>query len=334
MKKTLANPSITSFFEKLLYHRSLVIFLILAAFVIFFSLATYPKFTSESNLKALARLMPDLGIITLGVGLLMICGEFDLSVSANVPLSSFVFVKLIMGGAHPALAMICALLVGTSIGFLNGVITVKTGLHSFIVTLGTMMLWRGILYVYSKMMPLSITYYLPKLTWFVNALSGELGGVLPVQVLWFGFFAALLGVILHYHKFGNWVYATGGNKEAAREMGINTDLTKVICFTIVGFLCAFVGLIEVARLRAFSATQGIGFELKAIAGAVLGGTSLFGGIGSMTGVVLGAVALQVLDTGLIILGVPCFAIDTFTGLIVVLFAIINLYTEKRLLRVR
>jgi len=91
-------------------------------------------------------------------------------------------------------------------------------------------------------------------------------------------------VVLHFHKFGNWVYATGDNKEAARAMGINTDRVKTICFMIVGILCAFVGVMQLLRLGSFAATQGLGFELKAIAASVVGGTFLMGGVGSIAGV--------------------------------------------------
>ena len=96
-----------------------------------------------------------------------------------------------------------------------------------------------------------------------------------------------LGLIVHYHKFGNWIYATGDNRTAARAMGINTGAVKTGCYIIMGVLCSFMSMMQALRIESFAATQGIGFELKAIASSVVGGTSLLGGIGSIPGIFLG-----------------------------------------------
>ena len=289
-------------------------------------------FVDPRNIKALAKLTPDLGIVALGVGMLMISGEFDLSVGAVLPFCSYIFVLLSRAGMNLVLSLFIAMGVGALLGLLNGLITVKGHIPSFIATLGTMMFWRGVLYVHSLMWPIGIRAYLPAGSSFEHVLTGEIGGILPVQVVWFGVFGLVLGVVLHFHKFGNWVYATGDNKEAARAMGINTDRVKTICFMIVGILCAFVAVTQIVRVSTFSSRAGDGWELKAIAASVVGGTSLMGGIGSMVGIFLGALTISVIENGLVVSRIPYFWTYIVFGLVIISSVLLSLYLERRKLR--
>jgi len=160
-------------------------------------------------------------------------------------------------------------------------------------------------------------------------LNGKIGNI-PVQTIWFVAFAIILGIILHFHRFGNWIYATGDNQEAARAMGINTNLVKIICFMIVGVLCAFAGCMQSVRLGSFAATQGVGSELRAMAACVIGGTSLRGGIGSMMGVFLGILTLHILDNGLVLMRVPVFGVNAFIGLATIFFVLLNSYLDRKI----
>jgi len=318
------------YMPKFFSYRAANTLLVFVGLILFFSFFT-PRhvFVDPRNITSLSKLMPDLGIVALGVGMLMICGEFDLSVSSVLPLCAFIFISLLKANISPFFALGIALGSGALLGFLNGIITVKGRIPSFITTLGTMMFWRGILYVGSHMWPIGLRAYLPSGSVFERIFVGKIGGVIPVQIVWFVAFGAVLGIILHLHKFGNWIYATGDNREAARAMGINTDRVKIICFMIVGVLCAFVGILQLLRMETFACTQGIGFELKAIAASVVGGTFLMGGIGSMMGIFLGAITIQILENGLILMRVPVFGISAFIGLAIILFVILNTYIEKR-----
>jgi simple sugar transport system permease protein len=309
---------------------TVIVFVILL--VVFGYFSPRNVFLRSNNLAALAKLVPDLGIVAMGVGALMICGEFDLSVASTIPMSSFVFVKLLEGGVPLPLVPVITLLTGSILGFLNGLLVVRTRILSFIATLGTMMFWKGILYVSSRMMPIGTRAYLEPGTWLENSLIGSIGGVFPVQILWLVFFSIILALVLHFHRFGNWIFVTGDNKTAARAMGINTDMVKVTCFCIVGFLCSFMSMMQSLRIESFAATQGIGFELKAIASAVVGGTSLMGGVGSVLGIFLGTLTIQILENGLILLGAPVFGINAFIGLGIVLFAVLNIYIERIAIR--
>ncbi|MGQ9629413.1 MAG: ABC transporter permease [bacterium] len=227
------------------------------------------------------------------------------------------------------LILFITLCAGALLGLINGLITVKGRIPSFITTLGTMMFWRGVLYVHSRMWPIGIRAYLPPGSSFENILTGTIGGVLPVQVVWFGFFGLVLGILLHFHKFGNWVYATGDNREAARAMGINTDRVKTICFMIVGILCAFVAVLQVVRVSSFSSRAGDGWELKAVAASVVGGTFLMGGVGSMAGIFLGALTISVIENGLVVLRIPYFWTYVVFGLVIIFSVLSSMYIERR-----
>lgn len=285
-------------------------------------------FIDPRNLASMAKLTPDLGLVALGVGILMIAGEFDLSVSSILPLCSFVFVQYLMAGMHPLLAMLLIFPIGIGAGFLNGILVSKTKLPSFIITLSTMLFWKGFLFGVSRMMPISINRYLNNYPAFQNFLTGKLGPF-PVQFVWLVGIAVFLGIILRRNKFGNWIYAVGSNQEAARAMGINISLVKTSLYMIIGVLCAFSSIMQATRLGSFAATQAVGYEFKAIAAVVVGGTSLRGGVGSMWGIFLGILIVKTLETGLILMRVPVFGVDAFIGVAVIIFVIMNEYLNRR-----
>jgi simple sugar transport system permease protein len=310
------------------YKVSFTIIVFVLLLIIFGIFSTGQTFFRRENLYSLGRLAPDLGIVSLGVGTLMISGQFDLSVSSTIPMNSFIFVKLLGWGAPLVVMLVATLCVGAFIGVTNGLLVVKTKLPSFIITLGTMLFWRGLVYAASRMMPIGIRAWLQPGSWLENMFVGVIRNVFPVQFLWFIFFAVVLGMLLHYNRFGNWIYVTGDNETAARAMGINTDMVKVVCYVIVGLLCSIMGMIQALRIESFTANQGVGFELKAIASSVVGGTSLMGGIGSIPGIFLGTLTIQIIENGLILMGAPAFGINAFIGAGIILFAVLNNYITR------
>jgi simple sugar transport system permease protein len=309
------------------YINTLAVFVALV--LVFYLFTPNHIFLHPRNLRAITKLIPELGIVTLGIGMLMICGEFDLSIASTLPLSTYVFISLLRVPLNPFAALVVVLLVGASLGLANGLITVRGGIPSFITTLGTLMFWRGFLYVFTKMMPIDLRAFLPAGTRFEGLFLHEVGGVVPAQMLWFGGIAVLLGLLLHRHRFGNWVYATGGNRLAARAMGIDTDAVKTACFMIVGALGALSGVMETLRLESFYSTQGKGYELKAIAACVVGGAFLAGGRGGMFGILLGVLVIELLENGLILMRVPVFGISAFIGVAVILFVLLNSFIDRK-----
>jgi simple sugar transport system permease protein len=287
-------------------------------------------FLDPRNLASMAKLIPDIGIVALGIGILMIAGEFDLSIASIIPFCSYIYTLLIMNGMDPLLAFILIFPVGASFGLINGLLVVSTGLPSFIITLSTMLFWRGLLLGLSHVMPISILKYVSG-SFIKTLLVGQVGPI-PVQIIWFLIIAVILGLMLHQTKFGNWIYATGSNQEAARAMGINIRMVKTICYMIIGVLCAWTAVMQVVRLGSFFATQGIGFELKTIAAVVVGGVSLRGGVGSMLGIVLGIFIIRIVENGLILLQVPVFGVELFIGVAVIIFVLLNAYVNRRMAR--
>jgi simple sugar transport system permease protein len=301
--------------------------------IIFSFFSPEHRFVDPDNLKVLLSLGAEFSIIALGVGMLMVCGEFDLSIGSVLVFCSFIFLKLFELQWNPFAIAAVTIAVGGLLGLINGLITVRGQIPSFVTTLGTMMFWRGLTILLSGGEQVACdvsTMETPAANYFLSVFTGKINNFMPAQFLWFSLFAVVLGIILHYHRFGNWVYATGDNKDAARAMGINTDMVKVICFIIVGILCGFSACMQSVRIGSFAATQGIGFELRAITACVVGGTSLRGGIGSMPGIILGSLAIPIIDNGLVLLRVPVFGITAFIGMATILFVLLNSYIERKM----
>jgi simple sugar transport system permease protein len=310
------------------YQATFTLLVFVALVVVFEIFTPGHTFFQRANLYSMARLAPDLGIVSLGIGILMICGEFDLSISSTIPAASFVFVQLLGIGAPLWFDLIAVLSVGAIIGLVNGILVTRTRLPSFIITLGTMLFWKGLVYAASLQMPIGIRAWLQPGSWLENMFIAIIGGALPMNAVWFVGLAILLAAMLHFTRFGNWIFATGDNETAARAMGINTARVKVIVYIGVGVLAALVGLISCLRIESFTANQGVGTELRAIASAVVGGTSLAGGIGSVLGIFIGTITIQIIDNGMILLGLPAFGIGLFIGAAVILFAILNKYFSR------
>jgi simple sugar transport system permease protein len=288
------------------------------------------NFIRGANLQTLLALGSEFGIVVLGIGLLMIAGEFDLSIGSVLAFCSLIFTMLIALPLNPFVATLITLACGSAIGALNGIITVKARVVSFIATLGTMLFWRGLTLMLSGGTMRSAV--LDDHPFFVSLFTGKLGGIIPAQGIWFVLFAALLYLLLHLRGFGNWIYATGDNAPAARAMAINTGLVKIACFAIVGLLCAFSAAIQTTRLAAFSSRVATGWELRAVAAAVVGGTSLLGGRGSMLGIFLGALIIMVIEN---MVGLARLAYEwTYMalGLVTLLAVLLDLFIERRVQR--
>lgn len=316
--------------KRLLLWRDISVVVVFSGMIAIFAIFTPNNvFLNPGNFNSIGQIMPELGIISLGIGILMISGEFDLSVTSQIPLCSYVIVVLLKAGLGLGVILPVVFLLGLALGLINGLITTKGGLPSFIVTLGTMMFWRGVVFLWSNRAPVSLYGLIPKESIIEDIFTTKVFGLVPVQMFWFVGIATILWSILHFHKFGNWIYSTGGNRRAAKAMGIDVDMVKIVSFMNVGALSAIVAIIQIFRLGSFSATQARGFALRAIAAAVVGGVSLWGGVGSMLGIFLGALTIQILANGLILMRVPVFGVDTFIGAAVVVFVLVNTYLERK-----
>lgn len=323
MRERISNILKTTFAAR----EAIILSLTIGLVVLFYFTSVQHRFLSPKVLETMFVAAPELGIIVIGVALLMISGEFDLSVGSVSALCALTGVVLYNLNFNPFLSLVIALLLGLIMGALNGIVTVKFGVPSFIVTLGMMMGWRGVIYVITT----GTTVRFPVAETnpaFSNFLVGNVGGI-PVQLFWFILATGIFTLILNYHRFGNQILATGGNKIAAQAMGINTDRVKVICFMLVGMLSSFAGVLRATRIRGFYAQQGSGMELMAIAAAVVGGTSLYGGVGTIIGAFLGVLVITFLEHGLVVSRVPGYWFRAILGLLIVSVVIVNRVMEKR-----
>lgn len=282
------------------------------------------RYLSPANLSILMKAIPVLGCLALGVGVLMIAGEFDLSVGSVYALTAVVMAVLVGDGLSAFLAAPAAILIGVAIGLLNGAITLKFGLPSFIVTLGGLLFWRGAVLFYNG----AVQVRFDPDPIFSGLFSGTFLG-LNAAFLWFLALVFAFYMFMHHHRFGNHVFATGGNRAAATAIGINTGRVKMIAFAIAGGMAAFAGILATSRVGSVQPGQGTGLELQAIAACVIGGLSLRGGRGSIIGVFLGAMLIHTITNVLLLMRAPGFYLEMFIAVLIVGAAILNQTIERR-----
>jgi simple sugar transport system permease protein len=302
-----------------------------AAVILFivFSILSPSLFPTKLTYISVMAVAAELGIVSIGVTLLMIGGHFDLSVGAVLGLTSYVCVLLMRDYGVPSiLAAPAAVIVGGVLGAINGAIVIKFRIHSFVVTLGTMLIWRGVLIALTGGFPMTVT--IP--TDFKNIMSGPLLDGFRMSMLWFFVIGALGTILLTRTRFGNWIQASGQNLEAARNLGVPVDRVTLILFILTSALGAVTGVIQVARFSSVDALRGEGMELQAVAVTVIGGTLLSGGYGSVIGTILGAITFGMIQVGLVLAGAPGHFFRTLTGLIVVGAVILNTSVARRMAR--
>jgi len=271
--------------------------------------------------------------LTIGVAILMIAGEFDLSVGSNFALTSYVIALSLIAGLPVWAAIPLAILASTSLGLLNGLIVTKTKIPSFICTLGTMLAYRGIVRAIGKG---SFATYTGDPIPAFKILNGDfslLNQIFQVQafrtsLIWFVLLALIFAWFLSWTRFGNWIYAAGGSLEAARAQGVNVNRVKILCFSLTGFLVALASTMQFAHRLSVDPLRGDGLELIAVASCVIGGVRLSGGYGTVIGAILGTFLLQMLDQGLVLMGIPIQVFQACVGLIIIISVILNTYLSR------
>lgn len=295
-------------------------FFMLIIMMVFFSFLS-SAFLTTNNFQIVLQPVPEIALIAIGVTILMISGEFDLSVGSVFAFAPMMMVLAMDAGVPLGFAMLCGLLAAAMIGLVNAAITLKIGLPSFIATLGMLFMARSLTIVFSGGFPPAFPRDLD-LWWIVGKVD-----LLRVSIFWLLGIGILLGYWLRRFDFGSWIFATGGNQEAARDMGINTGLVKTVCFVLCSVLAGFAGMIQVFRIKAIVPTMGTGFELTAIAAAVIGGAALTGGIGSVTGAIIGALLLAFIENIMILTRIDANWFRFAVGAMIVLAVTINKITR-------
>jgi ribose/xylose/arabinose/galactoside ABC-type transport system permease subunit len=320
-----------TFWGRLIASRDVAILVVAIVLFLFFTLANQ-RFVSENNLVGIARRMPTIGIVAVGMTLLMIAGEIDLSVGTSFGLlMTIIAIMVDKWTIDPWLAMGVVIVLGLFIGSINGLLVTKVRLPAFIATLGMLAALRGVANALSG--GLSYDMFESDNPFF-EIMGGGLGET-RIPNLFLIMLAVMLvgGLILAKTRFGSNVYATGGNVEAARNNGINTDRVKLICFIAMGGLCGLAGALNYGRVMSAPVSAGAGLELQAIAAIIIGGTGLFGGRGTMFGSLVGTFFLSMLPAGLILIGVPDFWDGIALGLVILLAATLDLIVRRAASRV-
>lgn len=295
-----------------------------------------PNFLSAFNLFNVMRQISFIGILAVGMTFVILTAGIDLSVGSLLAFSGIVCASVAKGsrslleggvtdpgGARVLLAALAAILTGVIIGWLQGSLTARAGIPAFIVTLGGLGAWRGATLLWSNGQPISS--FSDDFKFWGQGFIGPL----PVPVIFFLAMVILGQIVLKYTQYGRWIYALGGNPEASRLSGLNVKMLITSVYVISGFCAGLAGFLLTSRLNSAEQVAGQGYELQAIAAVVIGGTSLFGGQGSMVGTLIGAMLIGVLNNGLVILNVSPYYQQIVIGAIIVLSVYIDQLAKQR-----
>ena len=309
-KKAINKINWFSFLEK---YRVVLIFLLLCIFAGFLS----DVFFTTSNIMNVLRQVSIIAIIATGMTLVILIAGIDLSVGAVMAFSGAILAGVLTAGLPLWVAVLASTLVGLLFGLINGVIVSNFGVPSFIATLAIMVIARGMTLVYTKGYPLVVTNEAFR---FIG--SGKIFGI-PVPIIIMFVIIGLMFWVLKYTSFGRYIYAIGGNEEAAILAGIRVKSIKVAVFGMAGFLSAISAIIYTSRLMSAQPTAGTGIELDAIAAVIIGGTSLAGGKGGVIGTLIGALIMGVLDNLLNLMNISPFYQNIAKGLVILIAVLID-----------
>ncbi|RWL42069.1 MULTISPECIES: ABC transporter permease [unclassified Mesorhizobium] len=290
-------------------------------------------FLNPDNIANIVRAVSETGIIAIGMTFVIITAGIDLSVGAVLGLSAVVTATMMISGGFGLIPTILAVLVmGIVFGVVQGTISTRFRLEPFIVTLAGLQAARGLALIVSGNQYINISYGDgPGLAPPVFAVLGErlFDNTVPVATIVFIIFAAIATLVLNTTRFGRYVYAVGGNERAARISGVPVSMVKISVYAITGFASALAGIVHAGQFNFGSANDGMGYELTAIAAVVIGGTSLFGGAGSMVGTVAGTIMLGALANILQLNNITPATQLLATAAIIVLAAVLQSLVRRR-----
>jgi simple sugar transport system permease protein len=301
--------------------REASILIVLAGLALYFQ-ASNPAFLSPQNILSLAQYAVPYAVISAALCILLICGEIDLSVG-----QSFAFAPIVMYLAYEKLflvlplAVVVGLLAVALVGLVNGLITVYLGVSSLITTLGMFFLLAGL--------NVTLTGGFPANTPETNVVTEILGQYAWSGIIWTLVIIVLLQLVLSRTRWGLHTYATGGNPLGSREAGVSISRIKIGNFIVCGVLGGFVGIIEAFRINSIDPLAGgPNIVLLCIASAVIGGTALLGGVGTVTGAFLGALVLVVLQNGFTLQGISAYTFNIILGVAILIAMILNVYVAR------
>ncbi|AQX55609.1 ABC transporter permease [Priestia flexa] len=283
------------------------------------------KFLTVNNIMNIARQSSINALLALGMLLPILTAGIDLSVGSILAVSIMVMgIVSVTMGFNPILGILVCLLVGIFFGWLNGILLTKLRLpHPFISTLGTMNIARGIALIITAAAPIA------GFPFMIQFLGGEFIGPIPISFLLVIVMYIIFHIFLTRTQTGRYIYAIGGNKEAAHLSGINVDRVLIIVYTISGFMAALAGLVMVGRVNSAFPLAGLSYELDAIAAVIIGGASFFGGVGTVWGTLIGAMIIAVLRNGLNLLNVSADFQMAVIGVVIIAAVYVDVLRQRK-----
>lgn len=286
-----------------------------------------PKtFLAPQIYLAFMSTIPFFAIIALPLTMLVIAGEMDLSFPSIMAIGMVAFVTVLNSTGNVFFSLLAGLLAGFLAGLLNGVIVVGIGLPSLVVTIGTQFFWRGAVLVLLGGKSFSLAA--AKGSFIYSLLVGKVGGI-PMQMIWLVVIAVFVWVLLNRHRFGANIYVIGDNKQTAELMGVNTARTRMLMFALVGMAAAFAGILASLQVSFFWPSLGEGYLLSTLAAVFLGGTSVFGGVGTILGTFIGSFIIGAIQAAIVAIGLTGFWTELIYGLIIILSVSMHAILRRR-----
>ena len=297
--------------------------LVLLLMVIVISIGS-PTFRTTSNMLSVLEQISTNGVLALGMVFVITAGEIDLSIGSLLALTSVIIGKMLNATGSMFLAITISILACAMFGFLNGFLVAKFNMFSFVVTLSTQLVIRGVGYIISQGKSLSLAH-----PYFRKIGLGRIGGVIPNSVLILLAVFLVAYFLLHWTKFGRYIYAVGGNKQAALASGVNVFWTKIWAFVIMGISSGIAGVILTSRINAAQPNIGVGYETDAIAACVIGGTSFAGGVSTIPGTLVGIVIIGIIYNGMNLLQIDSYYQTIVKGVLIIGAVLLDMFLSRK-----
>jgi len=304
------------------------IFCVLLLVFLVFTIANPRTFLSYNIYYAFMSIIPFAAILSISLTPIVILGEMDLSFPSVMGFCAWVFSAVFNQSGNIYLALICSLATGLFAGFINSIFIVRIGVPSLIVTIGMQYLWRGLVMIACGGVGLSLVDTQGSVLYKV--LVGRIGNIVPAQAVWAIVIAIIFALILNWHRFGIHLLCVGDDAVSSRMMGVNVEKVKTIAFMQMGLFAAFAGILATLEVLYFWPSTGEGYLMKSLAAVFIGGTSVFGGTGTIFGTLIGAIIMGSLEAGIVSSGISGFWTKFIFGVVIVVSLTIYALMGKKI----
>ncbi|MDY0289292.1 MAG: ABC transporter permease [Sphaerochaeta sp.] len=317
----------SEYFSNLMKKQEFIVFIVLVVLFVSMSIAS-PYFLKPQNIFNILRNMSTIGVVGIGVTMIIVTAGIDLSLGSIVAVTAIVTARMLWIGMNPVLAILIGFLLGTGLGFINGVLIAKFKIPPFIATLGMMNVARGLTYFFATGVKGAVACNIEIKNSFIQAIGGGYIGPVPLPVIEMIVLVIIFQWFLNHTTLGRQIYALGSNREAARLSGVNIKFVEIFVYTLTGALCSLAGLMYAGLLSTAATNAGVGMEMDVIAAVAIGGASLAGGKGSIVGAIIGAAIMAIIKNAFVLLHLPTFVQTMTLGVVVVLAVAADSFRNK------